>query len=316
MMNPNSFPILFGPCVAESEQVLFEIARGLEKIISKLEAEKLTDGVVWVFKASYDKANRSSINGFRGPGLEEGLKQLAKVKQDFGFALVSDVHETSHCAPAAEVLDILQIPAFLCRQTDLIVAAANTGKVLNIKKGQFLSPPEIKNIVDKVYAAQKHLILAEKDSDARLASSEEPELTEPSMRTTKDSRNAADGTFQPGSVFICERGNSFGYNNLVVDMRMFEQAREMGIRTIFDATHSCQLPGAGGDKSLGNSHYAPILARAAVAAGATGIFAETHPRPDEALSDGPNMIRLDELEAALRGILEIRALNSKHAIRA
>ncbi|MDA0772374.1 MAG: 3-deoxy-8-phosphooctulonate synthase [Cyanobacteria bacterium] len=270
MMNPNSFPILLGPCVAESEQVLFEIARGLEKIISKLEAEKLTDGVVWVFKASYDKANRSSINGFRGPGLEEGLKQLAKVKQDFGFALVSDVHETSHCAPASEVLDILQIPAFLCRQTDLIVAAAQTNKVLNIKKGQFLSPPEIKNIVDKA----------------------------------REAGNT--------NVFICERGNSFGYNNLVVDMRMFQQAREMGIRTIFDATHSCQLPGAGGDKSLGNSHFAPILARAAVAAGATGIFAETHPRPEDALSDGPNMIKLDELEAALRGILEIRALNKSH----
>lgn len=271
MMNPNSFPILLGPCVAESEQVLFEIATGLEKIISKLESEKLTDGVVWVFKASYDKANRSSIHGFRGPGLEEGLKQLAKVKQDFGFSLVSDVHEVSHCAPAAEVLDILQIPAFLCRQTDLIVAAAQTGKVLNIKKGQFLSPPEIKNIVDKA----------------------------------REAGNT--------NVFICERGNSFGYNNLVVDMRMFEQAREMGIRTIFDATHSCQLPGAGGDKSLGNSHYAPILARAAVAAGATGIFAETHPRPEDALSDGPNMIKLSELEAALRGILEVRALNLQKA---
>jgi 2-dehydro-3-deoxyphosphooctonate aldolase (KDO 8-P synthase) len=280
-MSPNSFPILLGPCVAESEEVLFEIATKLEKIISKLESEKLTNGVVWVFKASYDKANRSSIKGYRGPGLDKGLEQLAKIKKDFGFALVSDVHESSHCKAAAEVLDILQIPAFLCRQTDLIVAAAETRKVLNIKKGQFLSPPEIKNIVDKVNEAQKNLILAEKDSDAR-----------------------------PGSVFICERGNSFGYNNLVVDMRMFEQAREMGIRTIFDATHSCQLPGAGGDKSLGNSHFAPILARAAVAAGATGLFAETHPRPEEALSDGPNMIAMDKLEEALRNVLLIRELVS------
>lgn len=265
IMSPNSFPILLGPCVIESEALLHEIATKLEKIISNLESEKLTNGVVWVFKASYDKANRSSINGFRGPGLELGLKQLEKVKKDFGFNLVSDIHEISHVKAAAEVLDILQIPAFLCRQTDLIVAAAETTKVLNIKKGQFLSPPEIKNIVDKCHEAGNK------------------------------------------NIFICERGNSFGYNNLVVDMRMFEQAREMGIRTIFDATHSCQLPGAGGDKSLGNSHFAPILARAAVAAGATGIFAETHPRPNEALSDGPNMITMDKLEEALRGILIIRS---------
>lgn len=271
IMFPNSFPILLGPCVAESEDVLFEVATKLEKIISKLDSDKLTDGVVWVFKASYDKANRSSIKGFRGPGLDKGLEQLAKVKKDFGFNLVSDVHETSHCKPASEVLDILQIPAFLCRQTDLIVAAAETNKVLNVKKGQFLSPPEIKNIVDKC----------------------------------KEAGN--------DKVFICERGNSFGYNNLVVDMRMFEQAREMGIRTIFDATHSCQLPGAGGDKSLGNSHFAPILARSAVAAGATGIFAETHPRPEEALSDGPNMIAMDKLENALRDILRVRALFLKDA---
>ncbi len=271
IMSPNSFPILLGPCVIESEALLHEIATKLEKIINNLESEKLTDGVVWVFKASYDKANRSSINGFRGPGLELGLKQLEKIKKDFGFNLVSDIHEISHIQAAAEVLDILQIPAFLCRQTDLIVAAAETGKVLNIKKGQFLSPPEIKNIVDKC----------------------------------REAGNA--------NVFICERGNSFGYNNLVVDMRMFEQAREMGIRTIFDATHSCQLPGAGGDKSLGNSHYAPILARAAVAAGATGIFAETHPRPKEALSDGPNMIAMDKLEEALRSILIIRNVLTSHA---
>lgn len=268
IMSPNSFPILLGPCVAESEDILFEVATKLEKIISKLESEKLTDGVVWVFKASYDKANRSSIKGFRGPGLEKGLEQLAKIKKDFGFNLVSDVHEVAHCKPAAQVLDILQIPAFLCRQTDLIVAAAQTDKVLNVKKGQFLSPPETKNIVDKC----------------------------------KETGNS--------NIFICERGNSFGYNNLVVDMRMFEQARQMGIRTIFDATHSCQLPGAGGDKSLGNSHFAPILARAAVAAGATGIFAETHPRPEEALSDGPNMIAMDKLEDALRDILIIRSVTS------
>ena len=269
-MQENSFPILLGPCVIESESILYDIAKVIERISNKLKEEDLTDGVVWVFKSSYDKANRSSIKGFRGPGLDDGLKLLQKIKNDFGYPVVSDVHEASQIKAAAEVLDIIQIPAFLCRQTDLIVAAAETGKVLNIKKGQFLSPPEVKNIVDKCHEAGNH------------------------------------------NVFICERGNSFGYNNLVVDMRMFEQARQMGIRTIFDATHSCQLPGAGGDKSLGNSHFAPILAKAAVAAGATGIFAETHPNPSEALSDGPNMIPTDKLENALRDILLIRKLFSKN----
>lgn len=274
-MDNSSFPILLGPCVIESEALIFEIAQRLEKIISKLEQEQITKGVVWVFKASYDKANRSSINGFRGPGLRLGLEQLSKIKKDFGFALVSDIHESSDAKEASEVLDILQIPAFLCRQTDLILAAAKTQKVLNIKKGQFLSPPETKNIVDKCKEAENK------------------------------------------KVFICERGNSFGYNNLVVDMRMFEQVKQMGIRTIFDATHSCQLPGAGGDKSLGNSDFAPILARAAVAAGATGIFAETHPNPSSALSDGANMIPLDKLESFLREILRIRAVlatNSQKAV--
>ncbi len=269
IMKNNSFPLLLGPCVIESEAVIFEIAKKIESIKENLAKEKYSDDIVWVFKASFDKANRSSINGFRGPGLKNGLEILAKVKEDFGFALVSDIHETAQISEAAEVLDILQIPAFLCRQTDLIVAAAESKKVLNIKKGQFLSPPEIKNIVKKAH----------------------------------DSGN--------DNVFICERGNSFGYNNLVVDMRMFDQAREMGIRTIFDATHSCQLPGAGGDKSLGNSHFAPILARAAVAAGATGLFAETHPRPDEALSDGPNMIQIDLLEGALKTMFEVREALAK-----
>jgi 2-dehydro-3-deoxyphosphooctonate aldolase (KDO 8-P synthase) len=264
IMKNNSFPLLLGPCVIESEAVIFEIAKKIETIKNNLAKEKYSEDIVWVFKASFDKANRSSINGFRGPGLKNGLELLNKVKEDFGFALVSDIHETAQVKEAAEVLDILQIPAFLCRQTDLIVAAAESKKVLNIKKGQFLSPPEIKNIVKKAHDAGNE------------------------------------------NVFICERGNSFGYNNLVVDMRMFDQAREMNIRTIFDATHSCQLPGAGGDKSLGNSHFAPILARAAVAAGATGLFAETHPRPDEALSDGPNMIQIDLLEDALKTMFEVR----------
>lgn len=272
IMKNNSFPLLLGPCVIESEAVIFEIAKKIETIKSNLAKEKYSQDIVWVFKASFDKANRTSINGFRGPGIKNGLELLQKVKEDFGFALVSDIHEVSQVKEAAEVLDILQIPAFLCRQTDLIVAAAESKKVLNIKKGQFLSPPEIKNIVQKAYDAGNK------------------------------------------NVFVCERGNSFGYNNLVVDMRMFDQAKEMNIRTIFDATHSCQLPGAGGDKSLGNSHFAPILARAAVAAGATGLFAETHPRPDEALSDGPNMIQIDLLEDALKTMFDIReVLKSKQA---
>jgi 2-dehydro-3-deoxyphosphooctonate aldolase (KDO 8-P synthase) len=268
----DSFPLLLGPCVIESEALLYEIARKFEGIFERLAKEGLMEDVVPVFKASYDKANRTSINSYRGPGLEAGLKTLAKIRADFGYPLVSDVHEITQVQAAAEVLDIIQIPAFLCRQTDLINAAASTGKILNIKKGQFLSPPEIKNIVDKC----------------------------------KEVGNT--------KVFICERGNSFGYNNLVVDMRMFEQARQMGIRTIFDATHSCQMPGAGGDRSLGNSHFAPILARAAVAAGATGLFAETHPNPNDALSDGPNMIALDKLEECLRDVLLIRKLLKKNSV--
>lgn len=286
IMHPDSFPILLGPCVIESEKLLFEIAEKLQDIIENLRIKftkvplgprisgndmvnhgnDVLKNTMFVFKASYDKANRSSIFGFRGPGLEQGLKILAKVKETFGFPIVSDVHEISQVHAAAEVLDIIQIPAFLCRQTDLIWEAAKTGKVLNIKKGQFLSPAEIINIYKKCEEAGNT------------------------------------------NVYICERGNSFGYNNLVVDMRMFEQARQMGIRTIFDCTHACQMPGAGGDKSLGNAHFAPILARAAVAAGATGLFAETHPRPSEALSDGPNMIALDQLEAALEAVLEIRGI--------
>lgn len=267
IMRPNSFPILVGPCVLESEALALNVAEQIKTIEAKIKSQFPEDAsnLIFIFKGSFDKANRSSIHSYRGPGLENGLKILGRIKKEFNLAVVSDIHEAAQCAPAAEVLDILQIPAFLCRQTDLIVAAAETGAVLNIKKGQFLSPPEVKNIRDKAEEAGNK------------------------------------------NIFICERGTSFGYNNLVVDMRSFEQIKELGIRTIFDATHSCQLPGAGGDKSLGNSHFAPILARAAVAAGATGIFAETHPNPAEALSDGPNMIPLAQLEEALSSILKVRA---------
>lgn len=267
IMSPNSFPVLAGPCVIESEDLVFEVASKLKSIIEKLQANNIpgAEDIVYLFKASFDKANRTSISSFRGPGLEKGLEILSKIKSELGLPVVSDIHDPVQAKEAAEVLDILQIPAFLCRQTDLIVAAAETGKVVNIKKGQFLSPPEVKNIVFKC----------------------------------KEVGNE--------NIFICERGNSFGYNNLVVDMRMFEQVKQMGIRTIFDATHSCQMPGAGGDKSLGNSEFAPILARAAVAAGATGLFAETHPEPSKALSDGPNMIPLAKFEESLESILRVRA---------
>ena len=265
IMSPSSFPILAGPCVIESEELVMSVASKLKEIEKNLKAKFPEQNLVFIFKASYDKANRSSINGFRGPGLKQGLEILAKVRERYQLAIVSDVHDASQASAAGEILDILQIPAFLCRQTDLISAAAKTGKVLNIKKGQFLSPAEVGNIRDKC----------------------------------KEAGNS--------NLFICERGSSFGYNNLVVDMRSFEQIRQLGIRTIFDATHSCQLPGAGGDKSLGNSEFAPILARAAVAAGATGLFAETHPTPSTALSDGPNMIPLELLEKALESILAVRA---------
>ena len=274
VMKADSFPLLLGPCVIESRGNVMRIAEEIKKISDDLNSSGLSRGVITVLKASFDKANRSSIQGFRGPGMDEGLKILAEVREQFGFPIVSDVHTEEQAKEAGEVLDMLQLPAFLCRQTDLIVAAAKTGKVLNIKKGQFLSPPEVKNIADKC----------------------------------KESGNE--------KIFICERGNSFGYNNLVVDMRMFDQVREMGIRTIFDATHSCQLPGAGGDKSLGNSHFAPILARAAVAAGATGIFAETHFNPEEALSDGPNMIPLAKLKQALFEILSVRQALTTDLVKA
>jgi len=265
-MSPSSFPILAGPCVIESEELLETVATKLKEIEKNLCAKYPEQNLVFVFKASFDKANRSSINGFRGPGLERGLELLASMRERYQLPIVSDVHDTDQATAAGEVLDILQIPAFLCRQTDLIVAAAKSNKVLNIKKGQFLSPAETGNIRNKCLEAGND------------------------------------------KLFICERGSSFGYNNLVVDMRSFEQIRQLGIRTIFDATHSCQLPGAGGDKSLGNSAFAPILARAAVAAGATGIFAETHPNPSAALSDGPNMIPLAKLEEALDSILAVRAV--------
>lgn len=223
--------------------------------------EKL--GVTYIFKASYDKANRTSGSAFRGPGLEAGLKVLQKIRADFGLPVLTDVHTEEQVKAAGEVVDILQIPAFLCRQTDLIEAAVRTGKIVNIKKGQFLSPQEMGNVAKKAVAAGGKKIL------------------------------------------LTERGTTFGYNNLVADMRSIPILRGLGFPVVFDATHSVQLPGGGGDRSSGQREFAPVLARAALAVGANGIFIETHPDPDKGLSDGPNMIPLANMPKLLAGFLKI-----------
>jgi 2-dehydro-3-deoxyphosphooctonate aldolase (KDO 8-P synthase) len=219
-----------------------------------------------IFKASYDKANRTSIGGFRGPGIRDGLKILAKVRDSLGLAVLSDIHSIEQVAPAAEVLDVLQIPAFLCRQTDLIVAAAQSGRVINVKKGQFLAPWDMKNVAAKAAAAGNE------------------------------------------NIILTERGASFGYNNLVVDMRTFPIMRSTGFPVIFDATHSVQLPGGQGESSGGQREYVEYLSRAAVAAGIDGIFMEVHEDPDKALCDGPNSIPLNELPALLKMLKSIDAL--------
>jgi 2-dehydro-3-deoxyphosphooctonate aldolase (KDO 8-P synthase) len=234
----------------------FEVARSLQKTCGKL-------GINYLFKASYDKANRSSGKSFRGPGMKAGLAVLAKVRDELGLPIVTDIHSETQVALAAEVADVLQIPAFLCRQTDLIEAAVGTGKIVNIKKGQFLSPQEMGLVVKKATAAGGK------------------------------------------RVMITERGTTFGYNNLVADMRSIPIMRQFGVPVIFDATHSVQLPGAGGDKSSGQREFAPVLAKCAIAAGATGLFIETHPDPDKALSDGPNMIRLADMPKVLGETMKV-----------
>ena len=221
-------------------------------------------GVTYVFKASYDKANRTSSKSFRGPGLEEGLKVLCRVRTDLGVPVLTDVHTETQAAIAGEAVDILQIPAFLCRQTDLIEAAVLTGKILNVKKGQFLSPAEMGQVVKKAQEAGGKRIL------------------------------------------VTERGTTFGYNNLVSDMRAIPLLRRFGCPVIFDATHSVQLPGGGGEQSSGQREFAPVLARAAVAAGADGVFVETHPNPDRAMSDGPNMVPLADMPKLLATLLKVR----------
>jgi len=249
--------LLAGPCVLESEEIAWKIAGEMQRICRDL-------GISYVFKASFDKANRTSLDSFRGPGIEKGLRLLGRIRREIGVPVVSDVHDVSQVEMAAEVLDIIQIPAFLCRQTDLLVAAAHTGRVVNIKKGQFVSPWDMKYAVEKVKGAGNNRVL------------------------------------------LTERGASFGYNNLVVDMRSFPAMRSLGCPVVFDATHSVQLPGGAGGSSGGQREYIPTLARAAMAAGIDGLFMEVHPDPDAARCDGPNSWPLDRTERLLEKLLAIR----------
>ena len=248
--------LIAGPCVIENEKLCLDIARSLQKTCARL-------GVTYIFKASFDKANRTSGKSFRGPGVEEGLKVLASVRAKIGVPVLTDVHTEAQATLAGEVLDVLQIPAFLCRQTDLIEAAVRTGKIVNVKKGQFLSPAEMGQVVKK----------------------------------------AAD--LGGRQIIVTERGTTFGYNNLVSDMRSIPILRRFGFPVVFDATHSVQLPGGGGDKSSGQREFAPLLARCAVVAGAHGVFIETHPKPDTAPSDGPNMIPLAEMPEVIAGLVKL-----------
>lgn len=254
--------LLAGPCVLEGYEHSLAIGQEVKRICEKL-------GMPYVFKASFDKANRSSYDSFRGPGLEEGLKQLAAIKKELGVPVVSDIHETYQVEKAAEVLDVLQIPAFLCRQTDLVYAAGKTGKCVNVKKGQFLAPWDMKNVISKLEAAGNRDIL------------------------------------------LTERGSSFGYNTLVTDMRGLAIMRELGYPVVMDATHSVQIPGGKGTSSGGQSQYVPHMARAAAAVGIDALFLEVHDDPSKALSDGPNMVRLDQLEALLADVLAIDKIARK-----
>jgi 2-dehydro-3-deoxyphosphooctonate aldolase (KDO 8-P synthase) len=252
------FFLIAGPCVIESEGLVMEVAGRMRELTAEL-------GIPYVFKASFDKANRSSKGSFRGPGMDEGLRILAEVRRQLGVPVLTDVHEDTPLAEVASVVDVLQTPAFLCRQTNFIVNTASQGKPVNIKKGQFLSPWEMRNVVEKA-------------------------------RSTGN-----------GQILVCERGFSFGYNNLVADMRSLAVMRETGCPVVFDATHSVQLPGGKGDASGGQREFLPVLARAAVAAGVAGVFMETHPDPARALSDGPNAWPLDRMRALLTVMKEIDA---------
>lgn len=250
--------LIAGPCVIENRDLVFEVAEAVNAVCKKL-------GVQYIFKASFDKANRTSASTFRGPGVKAGLAVLQEVKDKLGLPVLTDIHESSHVAEVAEVVDVLQIPAFLCRQTDLLMAAAATGKAINVKKGQFLSPQEMSQVAQKLRTAGVE------------------------------------------NLMLTERGNSFGYNTLVVDFRSLPQLQSFGCPVIFDATHSVQQPGGQGGTSGGQREYVAPLARAAVAVGVDGLFMEIHPNPDKALSDGPNMLPLHRLEPLLKQLLAIRA---------
>jgi 2-dehydro-3-deoxyphosphooctonate aldolase (KDO 8-P synthase) len=257
------FFLIAGPCVIESEQLQVDTAGTLKEITGKL-------GINFIFKSSFDKANRSSTGSFRGPGMEEGLRVLSEVKRQLNVPVLTDVHEYTPMNEVAAVVDVLQTPAFLCRQTDFIQNVARAGKPVNIKKGQFLAPWDMKNVVDKAKAVGNNDIL------------------------------------------VCERGASFGYNNLVSDMRSLSVMRDTGCPVVFDATHSVQLPGGQGTTSGGQREFVPVLARAAVAVGVSGLFAETHPDPSKALSDGPNAWPLAKMEALLHTLLELDAVTKRH----
>ncbi|BAV98963.1 3-deoxy-8-phosphooctulonate synthase [Lysobacter enzymogenes] len=257
------FFLIAGPCVIESMQLQLDVAGQLKEITSAL-------GIPFIFKSSFDKANRTSATSFRGPGLEEGLKVLAEVKRQIGVPVLTDVHEYTPLDEVAAVVDVLQTPAFLCRQTDFIQNVARAGKPVNIKKGQFLSPWEMKHVTAKAQATGNQAIMA------------------------------------------CERGASFGYNNLVSDMRSLSVMRDTGCPVVFDATHSVQLPGGMDGKSGGQREFVPVLARAAIAVGVSGVFMETHPRPEEALSDGPNAVPLPKMRRLLETLVEIDRITKKN----
>jgi 2-dehydro-3-deoxyphosphooctonate aldolase (KDO 8-P synthase) len=265
------FFLIAGPCVIESEQLQMDTAGTLKEITSAL-------GIAFIFKSSYDKANRSSGSTFRGPGMEKGLEILAKVKRELHVPILTDVHTEADIPAVAAVVDVLQTPAFLCRQTDFIRAVAQSGKPVNIKKGQFLAPHDMKNVIDKARAAAR-----------------EAGLTE-------------------DNFMACERGASFGYNNLVSDMRSLAIMRETGAPVVFDATHSVQLPGGQGTSSGGMREMVPVLSRAAVAVGVAGLFMETHPNPAQAMSDGPNAVPLQHMKALLETLLELDAVTKKNPL--
>ncbi len=261
-----SLLLISGPCVIENYDITFKVAAHLKRLSEDLDTP-------FLFKASYDKANRTSIDSYRGPGLAGGLEILARIKNELGIQIISDVHRIRDMAEAAQVLDVIQIPAFLCRQTDFILEAGRCNKPINIKKGQFVAPMDMQNVVDKIRSTGNQQIL------------------------------------------LTDRGTVFGYNNLVVDMRGIPMMQQTGCPVIFDATHSVQLPGGQGNSSGGQREYAPVLARAAVAAGANGVFLEVHPNPDKALCDGPNSLKLDVVAKLLKQLVAIYKLVASQSKR-